>query len=236
MEIEKKEIEKEEIQPEEKKPEAPASPDDIAAELAEKMAKPSEHVIENEMAQVQEQETERATGGMVSPSGEVFDSDIHVSPDKINADGSFRKRPGRKKQTQSTTPKSESQLGNIHADNTPPPPSGSQVAGKAAAHAMFMMGVAIGGEEWQPVVNPEVGINEPEMLTGAFADYFEAKGVEDFPPGVALTMAVLSYAAPRFQQPKTKTRFGLLKAWLKNKFVRNKKIDGLKTKEEKGGE
>lgn len=234
MEIEKKEIEKEEIQPEEKKPEPPASPDDIAAELAEKMAKPSEHVIENEMAHVQEQETERATGGIVSPSGEIFDSDIHVSPDKINADGSFRKRPGRKKQAQTNTSKSESQLGNIHADNAPP--SGSQVAGKAAAHAMFMMGVAIGGEEWQPVVNPEVGINEPEMLSGAFADYFEAKGVEDFPPGVALTMAVLSYAAPRFQQPKTKTRFGLFKAWLKNKFVRNKKIDNLKTKEEKGGE
>lgn len=61
-----------------------------------------------------------------------------------------------------------------------------------------------------PRTNPEIGMREDEYLSRAFGDYFEATGRTDFPPGMALAMALGSYWLPRATMPKTKSRFKML--------------------------
>lgn len=93
-----------------------------------------------------------------------------------------------------------------------PAPAADQfeAAGAAATAALIALGCTAFGEEWTP------RRGEAETLQGAFAAYFKAKGVADIPPGLALTIAVLGYAGPRFTQPKTLTRLQQFKLWFAN--------------------
>lgn len=93
----------------------------------------------------------------------------------------------------------------------PPPPKAMDqfdAAGAAATAATIAVGVTAFGDEWVP--RP----GEGENLQAAFAAYFRAKGVADVPPGLALCIALLGYAGPRFTQPKTLTRLQKFKLWL----------------------
>lgn len=96
------------------------------------------------------------------------------------------------------------------APAAPPPAPADQfeAAGAAATAALIAVGVTAFGDEWIPRKG------EPENLQGAFAAYFRAKGVADVPPGLALAIAVLGYAGPRFTQPETLTRLQKFKLWL----------------------
>lgn len=90
--------------------------------------------------------------------------------------------------------------------------------GKASAGFLFSMGIAIGGEDFAPIVDPVTGTNEPLAMQAAFSNYYLATGKTDLPPGLMLTMVICSYAVPRFTQPKVKNRvstiWGRAKLWL----------------------
>jgi hypothetical protein len=99
----------------------------------------------------------------------------------------------------------------VAPDAPPPPPpeplSEYRVAAEAACAVTFTVGMTLGGEEWQP------SKDEHATLAQAFEAYFRAKGCVDVPPGVALTIALLSYAGPRFTKPKTQGRLQKLRMW-----------------------
>jgi hypothetical protein len=82
-----------------------------------------------------------------------------------------------------------------------------------AASTLFIhTGCAIFGDEWLPDTAEN---DEKAVLDSAFFEYFKEKDIKDFPVGVALTMAIVGYSAPRFLKPKPQTRT----AQFKNKIM-----------------
>jgi hypothetical protein len=202
---------------------------DVLDSITDDMPQPQDHVIDahNEKQAEIEQKQD-----VTDSAGEKFNPAIHAA----NEDGSpkytktkkFAKKRGRK-----TNSESASTIGT--APQATPQQIKSRAAGKAAAGALITLGIVIGGEEWQPQVNPELGLNEGEMLQTAFAEYFEATGRDDLPPGWALTIAIGAYAAPRFTMPKTQSRFGKMFGGIKKWWVNRKlKKHGLKAEKDEG--
>lgn len=99
----------------------------------------------------------------------------------------------------------------------------ARTAGAGAAEMLFMAGRVLGGEEWIPMLKPDMGLDERAMMHGAFGDYFVATGKTDIPPGVALSFAVCSYVGVRLAMPQTQSRFKTAKAkitawWINRKL------------------
>lgn len=138
--------------------------------------------------------------------GERFDPSIHVTNEdgspKLTKHGRFRHRPGRKSGSSSTD------------NDAPERDPNLTLAAETAATLYIQSGVLLFGHEWLP--NPEK--MEREQLVAAFEAYFEAKGVIDIPPGVALAIALFGYAAPRLYMPETQTRLQRATMWLKLKL------------------
>lgn len=76
-------------------------------------------------------------------------------------------------------------------------PEKYKIAGMIAAESMFSAAQMFGGEAWAPKTGKKGEPNEREMVTASFATYFEAKGISDIPPGLALVMSVGSYVGAR---------------------------------------
>ena len=138
--------------------------------------------------------------------GEKFDPTLHVT----NADGSprltkhgkFRLRPGRR--------------ASLNRPDEPPQKDESlTLAAETAASIYINSGIVIFGPEWLP----DAAKMEREQLVSAFEAYFEAKGITDIPPGVALTIALFGYAAPRLYMPETQSRISRAIEWTKIKFA-----------------
>lgn len=158
--------------------------------------------------------------------GNRFDPEIHVTDEngepKLTLKGKLRMRPGRKsKPVDSGRAKIGGALptkeGMTHAEKMQ-----ARMTGDAAASALVTLGVVIGGDEWNPIVDETHGIDERANLSHAFGDYFEAKEMTDIPPGVALTIAISAYVIPRFTMPKTKTRLQRFKEWIATKIAQRK--------------
>ena len=163
--------------------------------------------------QVQENADNLNKGGEVlkDKDGNVFDPSIHAS-DKDNKPvltktGRFRKKSGRKVHSPQ---KQEVKAGTN--------PAGSYQAACAATGLFIQTGIGLFGDEWYPQEIPDYG-NEEQMLTGAFTRYFEAKEITDFPPNVALVMALSQYALVRATMPKTKSRLSKMKDLFAAKFL-----------------
>ena len=184
--------------------------------LKDEMSDISEHAIQGE----QEKEKETAEKAL-----EGFDSEIHAMRDgkpiptirhgKV-VPGKFQLKRGKKK----GTPQKAASV--VSGDSMVSPGeivnNGGQAAGKAAAHMLITLGCTIGGDEFQPVKDETYGIDEAANLETAFGDYFVATGRTDFPPGIALSIAVGGYILPRFTRPKTKSRLEKAGEWLYLKF------------------
>lgn len=142
--------------------------------------------------------------------GTVFDPKIHCADDSgqpvTTKHGRYRKRPGR--HAVSIPAKTES--GGIRP--------GTYEAACAATAIFIQTSVAFFGDEWQPEVLPHT--NEEDQMAAAFQRYFEVKGIVDFPPGVALSICLMSYAGRRLARPKTQSRFMQLKDALAAKFLK----------------
>lgn len=81
-----------------------------------------------------------------------------------------------------------------------------------------MFAGALGGEEWRPIVNDKE--NEQAQMEEVWGNYFVAKGVTDFPPGLALSIYCIGYSARRFTMPETQTRAQRFKEWIGGKIGR----------------
>lgn len=188
-----------------------ASVESIADNLSATMPDVQEHAI------AQEEATENAKLAQFSHlkdrDGNSFDPSIHKT-DKdgaptVSAGGKLIKKPGRKAgNSAGASPKS---FVNIPDSQKAPDPDAklrmqARATGTMAANLIIQIGIVAGGEEWQPRQDEKIGLDEKFMLETAFADYFEATGKTDIPPGMALTVAVGAYALPRFTMPKTQTR------------------------------
>ena len=159
--------------------------------------------------------------------GERFDKAIHRADKEGNPlmtkGGRFRLKPGRKTGVDYSNagPKLNNpfQSDEEGADETHPKVDAQLTfAANTAAEIYIQSGVLIFGGEWLP----DPARMEREQLVMAFEQYFLAKGVVDIPPGVALAIALLGYAAPRFYLPQTQSRVQIAWIWLRSKFARKK--------------
>lgn len=193
--------------------------DTIAQKFVEGMPEAQDHVIEEHQREKAEEEAIKNTNKGSEFGGVRFDPEIH----QMNDDGTpilgKRGKPLRKKGSGTRTRKPK---GGLVPPPGPTPEDKQRAAGIAAASAVFMLGTTLGGDEWIPVKNEEYNIDERRNMEQAFGDYFVAKGVEDFPPGIALSLALVGYAGPRFAAPKTRTKLGKVKEWFMVKIAKRR--------------
>ena len=210
----------------------------IADELLAEMSPPQQHAIDTaaESQEIESPATETpapvATGGETDAAGETWNPEIHATGADgrgvKTAKGTWRRRRG------AGASRAGSVVGAKRA-RVPPEAAASDVqaraAGVACAHTLFMVGSALGGPEWQPRDNAEH--QETKMMETAFGDYFVATGRTEFPPGLALTLAISAYAMPRFTMPQTRSRLTKFKQWIAAKWIafkdrkKGKKSDAL---------
>ncbi len=165
-------------------------------------------------------ETAKASEGITDAKGVVFDPKLHAvnsegAPSKTVL-GNFRKKRGLSSVSMTNKAIKEQQ-------QTAEQKQSARAAGQLAADMFVGTAVTVFGEEWIPVGpkgKQEIAtFNEHENLRRAFADYFEAKGISDFPPGMALSIAVTGYMMPRLAGGKeTKSRLAKAKVWITEKY------------------
>jgi hypothetical protein len=196
----------------------------IIDSLTDSMPEVQEHVIESHNAR---EETKHAQWSELRDrDGNGFDPAVHKTNKEgeptLSPKGLLIKKPGRK-------PGSGASAGSVvgvkkepESPTTPPETVQARATGKMAANMLITLGIVAGGEEWHPAKDEATGLDEKLLLETAFADYFEATGRTDIPPGMALTIAIGSYALPRFTLPKTKKRIGGVVGWFKQKWIDRK--------------
>lgn len=209
--------------------------DDVADSLINAMPEPQQHAIDQATAEAKIEEGTQApsnqstdaTSTEVDAAGVVWNADLHAT----SADGSHPKTAAgfwkKKRGAKSGSPRPSSVIGGRKsAPAAPTGPTQTEIAhaqgmaaGAAMAHTIFMMGQALGGSEWAPRKNP---IDEATMMEQAWGNYFVATGRTDFPPGMALGIALCTYAAPRFTMPETRGRMSRFKLWIAAKIVKRK--------------
>lgn len=206
----------------------------IADDISDSAPEPQQHAIDD--FEITEKARQSEFAELVDADGSPFDPAIHVTDaegnPKLTTTGKLRKRPGRKSGTGTATKST------IATGPAPDPEAEARRAARAtgtvAANLLISMGCMFGGDEWQP--RRDAGYDEKAYLETAFADYCEATGVSDIPPGLALTIAISAYAGPRFAMPKTRSKtksfFMAIKKWWVNRKL---KKHGLKATEDKEG-
>lgn len=209
--------------------------DDIASTLADEMPDVQQHAIEQHIEN--ESKIRAEWDEYTDVDGNKFDANIHKTNKNgeptLSTKGNLIKKPGRKGKSQAGS-NTSSFVARDKEKSTPSPEEKatqmSRASGAMAANLLITVGVVVGGEEWYPQKNEQLGVDEKTMLESAFADYFVATGRTDIPPGLALTAAIGGYIIPRFALPKTKSRASKFVAWIKQKWLNRKlKKHGLKT-------
>jgi hypothetical protein len=87
----------------------------------------------------------------------------------------------------------------------------ARLAGAMMAQLQIRLSVGIGGVHFLPRELRIPGappINESEMLTAAWGDYFVARGITMLPPWAALLGAMSMYYLPRFNEPEVRAKAG----------------------------
>ena len=139
---------------------------------------------------------------ILDSAGDEFDPDVHIL--KRNGEpaytrtGRFRKKVVRKSK-----------------EPEPEPPSPYLAAAAGTVATIEMAAVTLGGDEFRYIKDKKTGIDERQAGIDAFTQYYEAKGITDFPPGIALAIWAIAYAGPRLAQPQVRERFGWLKRGIK---------------------
>jgi hypothetical protein len=183
-----------------------------ANEILNAMPEPQQHAIDAAAAEEIHVESDTQTGDADS-AGEVWNPAVHSTGADgkgiKTAKGTWRRRRGA-----GTAPRSSKVY--KPADNAAAEAAqkaqevaaaSARAAGCAIASSVFMIGRAFGGETWKPTPD-EVSANND-----AWTAYCLAKGIHDFPPGLAVCICTLGYAGPRLFTPETKQRAGTIKQW-----------------------
>lgn len=165
-------------------------------------------------------ETNKELFGLADPSIKAldgFDPAIHAVDEngmpKKKPNGEYALKRGRKPgQTAARVaiPKNDAAI-------TLPNPA--KAAAIESASILIFGGVAIFGDEWQPK-SPA----EQKGLEDAFERYYVAKGITEFPPTVALMLAVAAYSVPRLTAPATKSKVKQIAEWGKEKLGQGAKF------------
>ena len=199
----------------------------IASRIFDEAPEPQAHAIEQaaaEMGANVNAETPAppaseapAIYGERDDAGEIWNPEVHAT----GADGKgVKTAKGQWRRRRGVSGSRASVIAASTRTAIPPQNAGeneSRAAGVACAHSVFMLGMMLGGDEWKP--RRDSDIDEIAMMEKAWGDYFVAKGYKDFPPGMALSLAMIGYAAPRFTMPKTQSRMQKAKEWIAHKYV-----------------
>jgi len=203
----------------------------IAADLITDMPQVQEHALAQERANDDAKNSEYEH--LKDVDGNAFNSERHKTdkngePTQTKKGNLIKKGGGRK-------PKTEKQKSYIGGNASPENNHAAQLtaqaraSGTVAANLLMTLGIALGGEEWQPRADHASGLNEKTMLENAMSDYFESTGQTDLPPSMVLIVAIGAYALPRFTMPKTQSRLSSVKSGIKKWFINRKlKKMGLK--------
>lgn len=213
----------------------------IANSLASSMPDIQEHVINEEIAPEKTDflEPKSPMRSAIDEKPSDFDPNIHAT----NSDGTPKYLKDGKTYAKKRGRKAGSTKSIVSTPQKPQPVNTSNMKARAtgvtAAHTLLVTCVGIFGDEWRPVIDETSGIDEKKNLEEAFADYMEAKGLEDIPPNIALVLAISFYAIPRLMKPKTKNRVAGWKTKFKQVFIgfsdRRKAKKEFKRREVKGG-
>lgn len=181
-----------------------ASVDSIGEELTKEMPEPQEHAIEQE-----QEKASKEQANTVDRTGNAFNPDIHETDaqglPRLNKDGTVKKKRGNKGGKSTLVTKAAI-------------PTAAKT-GQAIADGIFSVGILVFGEDGKPITNAEYGLDERANMYGAWSRYCEAKDIDDFPPGVAVTIATMGYIVPRLFSEKAKPRLAKVKAWLTAKWL-----------------
>jgi hypothetical protein len=182
--------------------------DDAATTVMESAPEVQPHVVE--------QHTREKAAAPGDVDGTPFDASIHaVGSDGQGiktAKGQWRKRRGAAKAGAKSVVGNKASAGSAAGSATAD--AAAVAAGRAFAQLTFMCGRAFGGEEWAPILLVENGVtkyDEDAFMTEAYTEWCKAKNIKDVPPGVILSVALISYAAPRMRMPETQKRVAGLK-------------------------
>lgn len=191
----------------------------IADTVVSQMPQVQEHAITEAKAQA-------ASDSLKDSKGETFNETLHAKnidgTPRRAANGEWAKKRGRKAGTSANGSKSQNVAGTAFVggiEGMAQASNPARTAGEGAAVLLVTVGRTFGGDEWQPMLNAEIGLDEMGNLRKAFGDYFVAKNYKDIPPGVALAIAVLGYAGPRCFMPQTRSRLQSVKDWFVLKYV-----------------
>lgn len=199
-----------------------------SAEIMGDMPEPQQHAIDAAAAQSITEEAPNAPGE-IDDSGEAWNALIHATGKDgrgvRTVKGVWRRRKGT-----GSGPRTASKVYKP-ADNTASEAAAkaqeiaqasARATGAAIASSMFMIGRSFGGEAWKPTPD-EVSIN-----VDAWSAYCLAKGIQDFPPGIAVCIATLGYVGPRLFMPETKQRVGTIKQWIAVRIAKRRVKRALK--------
>lgn len=164
-----------------------------------------------------------------------FDPEIHArNPDgspRLRVDGSYARKRGKGGRKSDDTVSRETgpdlffgveQAQDVSRETPASPapsttPTTANLSSREAAAAIVITSTVI----LSKVIGPEWAADKPEIktLTDATKTYIEAKGGIQMSPEMGLFLAVSMYAAPRFAHENTRSRFGQMVVWVKDRVA-----------------
>ena len=139
---------------------------------------------------------ENTEGEIYDSKGNAFDPALHIAPDRLNKDGTFRKRN-----------KSSLSVENEEVTN------GSETVSKTIVFFFSQTGKAIFGEKFEP--NKE----ERSYLEKSMTAYLETKDITDIPPGVAVSIAFVSFTVAKMREEECRKNGASLFKKIKEKIT-----------------
>lgn len=136
---------------------------------------------------------EQLASEVTSAASNEFNTDVHVAnkdgTPKYTKTGKFRKRKSADSDSVVDVAEPEPASAPLYAE------MGNVMAVTITSSCTMLL-----GPEWKPEQQ------EIDGLTAAWAKYFEASGISEFPPWLMLAMVHVSYAGKRLTMPETKSR------------------------------
>lgn len=162
--------------------------EEVVKDIPEEFTPPEQTEQTSENDGTEQAESQQET--FLSPSGEVFNPEIHIAKDKLNKDGSFKRKRQRKAGQES--PEMPEVLPQEGPENN-----------ACAVTCVFIfeqLGVAVCGDGFKGTPQEKL------FLTNTFQRYFDEQGISDLPSGIAVVIALTSYTVAKLQNESCRQR------------------------------
>jgi hypothetical protein len=203
-----------------KEPDQPAAnlpPDEASSVHIEEVASVMPDVVPDAVAAAAEKEkavkseaakTYDSKGNLFEPSKHAVDAS---GKPILTPTGKFKKLPAAKQALNMPSGPAQPSIEDVKEAQ-------SRRACAEVATALFIqVGVALFGDEWQPVKTQEE--DERGNLVIVTDEYLKTLGVINVPPWAVVVLAYSMYGIKRFQKPVTKSRIEKFKAWIASKWL-----------------